>query len=195
MTTDKQPLLSKSADDGSAENAGGGSSESAAPPPYVPSFASSSASIQTQPNSVYLAQSVTQPPVQVRPHTYILPTSAPPAAFPRVVASQNTPLLRESGQTILTFTSTASSMPQEAPEPTVVIVDTSESVLMFCPFCAGNVVTVVENSPGCLAYLTSAFLCLIGMGLCFFVPLCAPRCQDQVHRCPACRRVLAVVPA
>ncbi|KAI8829331.1 LITAF-like zinc ribbon domain-containing protein [Chytriomyces cf. hyalinus JEL632] len=99
-----------------------------------------------------------------------------------------------SASTVLTFTSSTSNQ-SSVPLPHVLVVDTTESVLMFCPFCAANVVTVVENAPGCLAYLTSAFLCLIGCGLCFFVPLCAPRCQDQVHRCPGCRRCLAVVPA
>ncbi|ORY48496.1 hypothetical protein BCR33DRAFT_847896 [Rhizoclosmatium globosum] len=86
------------------------------------------------------------------------------------------------------------TQPLLVPAQTIVI-DTSESVLMFCPFCQANCQSVVENAPGCLAWLTSAFLCLVGLGCCFFVPLVAPRCQDQVHKCPGCRRVLAVVPA
>ncbi|KAI9324906.1 LITAF-like zinc ribbon domain-containing protein [Zopfochytrium polystomum] len=77
----------------------------------------------------------------------------------------------------------------------MVLIPTSESVLMVCPYENIQVVTTVESAPGCMAYLTSLFLCVVGCGICFFLPFCSRRCQDQVHRCPSCRKVLAVVPA
>lgn len=76
-----------------------------------------------------------------------------------------------------------------------VVVPTTESLLMFCPYEGIQVVTTVERSPGCMAYLSSLFLCLIGCGVCFCLPFCAKSCQEQVHRCPSCRRVLAIAPA
>ncbi|TPX63032.1 hypothetical protein CcCBS67573_g08787 [Chytriomyces confervae] len=91
--------------------------------------------------------------------------------------------------------SSSTSYQSSAPHGHVLVLDSTESALIFCPFCASNVVTVVEEPQDCLAYLTSMFLCLTAIPLCVHVPRCGPRCKEAVHRCPECRLCLAVVPA
>ncbi|KAI9338244.1 hypothetical protein BDR26DRAFT_863270 [Obelidium mucronatum] len=192
MTTSKKDILSET----QQERANG---EASQPPP--PAYDDAGAS-QSQPSFPL--------PTQAMP---IFLQQQPPIVIGRPSQSHSqSGFVHHSGQTILTFHSGSQPPPSmyshshshhsqhsdlEPLLPQTLVIDTTDSVLMFCPSttCQTNVVSIVENAPGCLAYLTSAFLCLIGCGCCFCVPLLAPRCQDQVHRCPACRRVLAIVPA
>ncbi|XP_050513602.1 LITAF domain-containing protein [Diabrotica virgifera virgifera] len=62
---------------------------------------------------------------------------------------------------------------------------------MICPHCHAEIDTTTKRSPGCIAYISSAVLCLIG---CFFgcclIPCCIDKCLDVSHTCPNCRAYL-----
>ncbi|TPX45436.1 hypothetical protein SeMB42_g04002 [Synchytrium endobioticum] len=67
-------------------------------------------------------------------------------------------------------------------------------VRMYCPYEGQEVVTQVSRQVGLLALFSSAFLCFVCWP-CFCLPCCCNSCLDQVHKCPSCKNVLAVIPA
>ncbi|KAL2915367.1 hypothetical protein HK105_204983 [Polyrhizophydium stewartii] len=73
------------------------------------------------------------------------------------------------------------------------VLSVAEPVRMFCPHDQCEVVTVIDRTPGCFTYASSAFLCCVAWPL-FWLPFCMERCQDKVHRCSICGNTLAIVP-
>jgi len=66
--------------------------------------------------------------------------------------------------------------------------------LMFCPYDNRQVITKIKKRAGCLAYVSSFFLCLYCWP-CFWLPFCCQSCKDDEHVCTQCGRTLGIVPA
>ena len=60
-----------------------------------------------------------------------------------------------------------------------------------CPICYQQIVTVVQYENGGGTWLISLLICLFGgvFGCCL-IPFCVPGCQDAVHTCPACQKMI-----
>lgn len=65
-----------------------------------------------------------------------------------------------------------------------------KSTVCACPFCHNTISTVTKHKAGLLTYLSSAFLCIVSLGVCFWIPFVVNRCQDVYHYCPNCQRFL-----
>eukprot|EP00744_Colponema_vietnamica_P022561 GILI01032434.1.p1 GENE.GILI01032434.1~~GILI01032434.1.p1 ORF type:complete len:102 (-),score=9.08 GILI01032434.1:253-519(-) len=63
----------------------------------------------------------------------------------------------------------------------------------FCPSCNTLVQTKIDHRIGALTYLASCGLCMIGCGLCFWIPCVVNECQDVEHFCSRCNNSLDVV--
>ncbi|KAJ3192210.1 hypothetical protein HK101_006895 [Irineochytrium annulatum] len=118
--------------------------------------------------------SVTSPVSSLPPPAAVSGSSSSTAASGPVLASQ-TPLVYDIN------------------EDGHIILHTTDSVTMICPYEKIETVTYYENTPGTSAYLFSILFCTLGFPCCFFVPCCYDRCRNQVHRCSSCKRVLANV--
>ncbi|VUZ44976.1 unnamed protein product, partial [Hymenolepis diminuta] len=64
-------------------------------------------------------------------------------------------------------------------------------VLVYCPNCKVQVITLMNSIPGKQAYFAALFLCLIGCDFgCCLIPFCIEPCLDIEHSCPRCGKVL-----
>ncbi|CAH1102059.1 unnamed protein product [Psylliodes chrysocephalus] len=58
---------------------------------------------------------------------------------------------------------------------------------MICPHCQAEIDTTTKSTPGCIAYVSSAILCLIGCFWgCCLIPCCMEKCMNVSHSCPNC---------
>ncbi|KAM7290325.1 hypothetical protein ISCGN_026970 [Ixodes scapularis] len=66
-------------------------------------------------------------------------------------------------------------------------------VPVVCPYCKRHVVTTIRSRPGFLTWMLCGSLAALGcvFGCCLF-PFCIPSCQDNLHVCPSCNRILGV---
>ena len=60
----------------------------------------------------------------------------------------------------------------------------------LCSFCNQNVVTEVNYDLGLGSWIVIGALCIFTVGVFGLIPCCVSSCQDAVHRCPNCRRVV-----
>lgn len=61
---------------------------------------------------------------------------------------------------------------------------------VFCPYCRATVCTEVVFQRGLGAVLSCLGLTAVGCWLCCLYPCWMERCQDILHVCPGCHRVL-----
>ncbi|KAI1710781.1 LITAF-like zinc ribbon domain-containing protein [Ditylenchus destructor] len=73
----------------------------------------------------------------------------------------------------------------KAPYPSV-IPPAPRSMRVTCPSCHQEVKTVISKDPGLVAFLSCAFMCMLGLVLCACLPCCMEGCQDVTHNCPKC---------
>jgi len=60
-----------------------------------------------------------------------------------------------------------------------------------CPFCQVQVVTAIKPEPGMLTWLICLVLCVFGCIFgCCLIPFCIDSCQDVLHSCPNCNRLI-----
>uniref|UniRef100_A0A3B5KL62 LITAF domain-containing protein n=1 Tax=Takifugu rubripes TaxID=31033 RepID=A0A3B5KL62_TAKRU len=62
----------------------------------------------------------------------------------------------------------------------------------LCPHCQQTVITRTEPTAGLMTWLVCAALGFFGCFLCCFIPFCIESCQDIMHRCPSCNRVIYI---
>lgn len=65
-------------------------------------------------------------------------------------------------------------------------------VYISCPHCEEFILTCVVRRPGIRSLLSCCLLSLVAWCGCCFLPCCSNKCTDAVHKCPKCRKVLAV---
>lgn len=64
-----------------------------------------------------------------------------------------------------------------------------EPMYIFCPFCNQAVCTVVSFHMGSLAWISTIVLSLV---LACFIPIFFPTFKDVKHKCPACKKCVAI---
>lgn len=72
-------------------------------------------------------------------------------------------------------------------------IKTSQPVYLKCPHCCQFTLTTVQRRPGIKSVLSCLAVGLVAWCGCCFVPCCMRSCQDTVHSCSHCRKVIAVL--
>ena len=69
----------------------------------------------------------------------------------------------------------------------------TKPVLAECPFCHQSNVTITRKQVGATIVVASSIMCVVGMGLCAFVPCILDDLKDTIHECPTCGNVVTIV--
>ncbi|RKP13437.1 LITAF-like zinc ribbon domain-containing protein [Piptocephalis cylindrospora] len=81
---------------------------------------------------------------------------------------------------------------QRRPEPyQVIVVPDRSPTRVYCPYCNTTTTTRVSRRPGLAAGCWAAICCFICWP-CFWLPLVADPCLDEVHYCSQCNRAIAI---
>lgn len=81
---------------------------------------------------------------------------------------------------------------QQQPQMLITQVFTKHSQVVTCFNCHTVINTDTKHEIGTGTFLASGIMCLVGLGLCSWIPCVVDSCKDTYHTCPECHHVLGM---